>query len=239
MFSEAPELYDLIYQSFKDYGAESKQIAGLLAAEAPEARAVLDVGCGTGEHARYLWEEHGYQVDGLDLEPAFIELAKAKVPQASFWHGDMADFSLDATYDVILCLFSAIGYLRSVDRLESAFRCFRRHLNPNGVVLVEPWFEPEAWLPGRTYLNTVEQDDLRVVRLSHSGVRDRMSVVTFHYLIGSDEGIEHRTEHHELALFTRAETMDCFARAGFAAVRHDPKGLIGRGLYIARIEGER
>jgi SAM-dependent methyltransferase len=237
MFSEAPELYDLIYQSFKNYAAEASQIADLLATEAPGAKVVLDVGCGTGEHARYLLGEHGYQVHGIDLEPAFIELARAKVPQASFWHGDMADFALDTSYDAILCLFSSIGYLCSLDRVERAFTCFRKHLNPAGVVIVEPWFEPEAWRPGRTYLNTVEADDLRVVRLSHSGIRGCTSIVTFHYLIGSEEGIEHRTEHHELALFTRPEMMECFARAGFGDVSYDPKGLIGRGMYVARVEG--
>jgi SAM-dependent methyltransferase len=237
MFSEAPELYDLIYQSFKDYATEARQIADLLATEAPGAKVVLDVGCGTGEHARYLWADHGYQVDGLDLEPAFIELARAKVPQASFWHGDMADFALETRYDAIVCLFSAIGYLGSLDRVEKAFACFREHLNPAGVVIVEPWFEPEAWHPGRTYLNTVEADDLRVVRLSHSGIRDRTSIVTFHYLIGGEDGIEHRTEHHELALCTRPEMMECFARAGFGDVSYDPKGLIGRGMYVARVEG--
>ena len=236
MFSEAPELYDLIYQSFKDYGAEARQIAGLLAAEAPGAKTVLDVGCGTGEHARYLGEEHGYQVDGLDLEPAFVALSRVKVPQGTFSHGDMASFTLATKYDVVLCLFSSIGYLGTRERVTMALTCFREHLNAGGVVMVEPWFEPEAWFPGRTFLNTVETDALRVVRLSHSGLRDGVSIVTFHYLIGSDEGIEHRTEHHELALFTRAEMMESFARAGFMDVRYDPKGLIGRGMYLARVD---
>lgn len=37
MFSETAELYDLIYQQFKDYTGESRRIAGLLERVHPEA----------------------------------------------------------------------------------------------------------------------------------------------------------------------------------------------------------
>ena len=40
-------------------------------------------------------------------------------------------------------------------------------------------------------------------------------------------------EHHELALYTRAEMAECFARAGFERVDYDEQGIMGRGLYIA------
>jgi ubiquinone/menaquinone biosynthesis C-methylase UbiE len=72
MFSESPELYDVIYGSFKDYSAESQAVAGLLSQVAPGAHNILDIGCGTGEHARFLQSTHGYQVDGLDIEPGLF-----------------------------------------------------------------------------------------------------------------------------------------------------------------------
>ena len=109
MFSEAPELYDAIYGAFKDYDSEAARIAQLLQQVVPEARTILDVGCGTGEHALRLYTQHGYRVSGLDLEPAFVELARAKLPSAEFWQGDMADFDLRAEFDAIICLFSSRG----------------------------------------------------------------------------------------------------------------------------------
>ena len=235
MFSESPELYDLIYGSFKDYETESSEIAGLLARIAPEAGQILDVGCGTGEHARHLRRTHGYEVDGLDLEPGFIELAQGKMPGARFWCADMAEFSIDATFDAVICLFSSIGYLPTTEALTSALSCFRAHLRPGGVVVVEPWFEPGQWQAGRIYAHTSEAEGIHVVRMSHSRLQGRTTLLTFHYLVGTENGIEHRTEPHEMTLFTRDEMIGSFAAAGFADVDYDPVGPIGRGLYTARL----
>jgi len=70
--------------------------------------------------------------------------------------------------------------------------------------------------------------------MSHSSVRGHVSVLRFHYLIGTPEGVEHREETHELGLFTRDEILSSFAEAGFDSVDYDPEGLIGRGMYVAR-----
>ena len=51
MFSASAELYDLIYSKFRDYIGEAAQIESLLRRLDPRCRTVLDVACGTGEHA--------------------------------------------------------------------------------------------------------------------------------------------------------------------------------------------
>jgi len=234
MFSEAPEHYDLIYGSFKDYEAEASSIAARLHAVAPEAESILDVACGTGEHARYLHEVHGYDVHGLDIEPGFVQIARTKLPGGNVWIGDMTDFDLGVRFDVILCLFSSIGYVRDVRGVERTLRCFHRHLESTGIVLVEPWFEPDQWNPGRVYVHSAESEGLRVVRMSHSGVEGLVSKLEFHYLIGTDRGVEHRVEHHDMGLYTAEQMRGCFERAGFVEIDHDTQGLTGRGLYTAR-----
>lgn len=236
MFSRTPELYDRIYGSFKDYAAESAQLAALLADVAPSAQTVLDVACGTGTHVYHLRREHGYKADGLDIESGFVELARQKVSEARFWQGDMAAFDLSQRFDVVLCLFSAIGYVRTLDRLQAALACFHSHLNPAGVVVVEPWFAPDQWRHGRVYVHDREDGPRRVVRMSHSAVNGKISELEFHYLIGGPDGIEHRIETHELGLFTSEEMMAAFAAAGFVDIHFDPQGLTGRGLYVARTQ---
>jgi ubiquinone/menaquinone biosynthesis C-methylase UbiE len=235
MFSKTPELYDQIYRSFKDYPGEADRIAALLRDRAPDAKRVLDVACGTGEHALHLQASHGYAVDGLDIEPCFVQLAQAKLPASSVWVGDMASFDLPARYDVILCLFSSVGYVRTLDRVTATLQCFRRHLEPNGLVLVEPWFTPEQWTPGRVYVHTSDSNGVHAVRMSHSGVEGNISNLAFHYLIGSAEGIRHEVERHELGMFTQAEMTACFAAAGLGDVSYDEHGLTDRGLYVAGI----
>jgi SAM-dependent methyltransferase len=233
LFSQSFEWYDALYSSFKDYATEAELLAGRIRQLMPGARTVLDVACGTGEHARRLADTHGFQVDGIDLEPGFVDIVARKVPSGRFVQGDMRDFSLPARYDAVICLFSSIGYLTTLADLARALTCFRAHLNPGGVILVEPWLEPEAWRPGTVTLHTFESDTLTVCRLGHADVRDHISILTFHYLAATAAGIEHRTEVHELALFTRAELAGAFAAAGLAPSFEMP-GFSGRGLFVAR-----
>ena len=234
MFSRSAELYDAIYATFKDYAAEAATIASLVRGAAPEARTILDVGCGTGEHAKHLRMTHGFEVDGLDLDPGLLAVARAKVPAARFFEADMADFDLETRYDVVMCLFSSIGYLRTLDRVTSALRCFRRHLAAGGVVIVEPWFAPGVLRVGRGgEAKRGEAAGMRVERTYTTTVDGRQSTLVFDYRIEDASGVRYEQEVHELGLFTEAEMLASFRDAGLTAT-HDPEGLIGRGLYIAR-----
>jgi SAM-dependent methyltransferase len=233
MFKASADFYDAIYGAFKDYAAESAAVARFLRAANPSCVTVLDVGCGTGEHARYL-AAAGFLVDGLDVEPAFVRIAREKHPEGRFFEADMSDFRLPQRYDVVMCLFSSIGYLRTVDRVSRAFACFRQHLLEGGLVVVEPWFEPgvlDAQRVGRTVGKT---GDTCVTRTSRLELEPELSRLYFDYEISGQQGTRHVSEVHELGLYTKDELMEAFLSAGLRA-EYDPKGLTGRGLYIARI----
>jgi SAM-dependent methyltransferase len=233
MFSVSVEFYDAIYGTFKDYGAEAGKIASLLRGLNPRWTTVLDVACGTGEHARLLGEL-GFDVDGLDVDPAFLRIARKKCPAGTFFEGDMSDFQLAQRYDVVMCLFSSIGYLRTLDRVARALVCFRNHVVPGGAIVVEPWFEPGVLDPARVGRHVGETDDIRVTRTSHVEVEGRISRLRFDYEIADATGARHASETHELGLFTNGELLQTFLRAGLDA-EYDPKGLTDRGLYVARV----
>jgi SAM-dependent methyltransferase len=233
MFSASAEFYDLIYSTFKDYLGETAQIAALLRRINPSCRTVLDVACGTGEHARLL-AALGFAVDGVDLDPAFVGIAARKHPAGRFLSADMSDFELPHRYDAVLCLFSSIGYLKTLDRVTRALVCFREHLAPGGVIVVEPWFPPGVLDTQRVARNTGEANGVRVSRVSRVEVDGRVSRLNFDYEIEDAAGIRHAHEVHELGLFTTAEMMQAFRDAGLVA-DHDPKGLSdNRGLFVAR-----
>jgi len=231
MFSKSAQYYDEIYASIdKDYAAEvSKAHQFIQKYKQSKGKELLDVACGTGLHASLLSKY--YQVEGLDLDARMLAVAKKKHPKIRFHHGDMTNFNLKKQFDVIVCLFSSIGYVRTKSRLQKAIKTMSAHLLPGGVLLVEPWFTPEQWHLGRAFMTQVNKPDLKIVRMSHSGQRGKISVLEFQYLIGTSKGIEHSTEIHELGLFTHKEYMDAFRAVGLAVI-HDPKGLDSRGLYI-------
>lgn len=233
MFTEPAELYDAIYFTFKDYAAEAADIAQRIRAEHPRARTVLDVACGTGEHARLLAEKHGFEVDGVDLNAEFLRLARLKHPAGRFYEADMRAFDLPGRYDAVICMFSSIGYVKTLPELERALRNFRRHLAPNGIVMVEPWFPPEAVSVGHKSTRTAEANGVHVERVSTTDIDGRLFLLRFDYTIREGDRVRHTTELHELGLFTRDETLQAFAAAGLAA-RHEAPTPQNRGLYIAR-----
>jgi ubiquinone/menaquinone biosynthesis C-methylase UbiE len=231
MFSKSAQYYDEIYASVnKDYAVEvNKAYSVIRKHKQSDGTSLLDVACGTGIHAK-LFSKY-YQVEGLDLDPQMLKVAKKKHPGIRFHRGDMTDFELKRQYDVIVCLFSSIGYVRTKARLQKAIRNMGRHLLPGGVLLIEPWFTPEQWHPGRASMTQVDKTELKIVRMSYSGQKGKISTIEFQYLIGTSEGIEHSVEIHELGLFTHKDYMDAF-QAAKLNVLHDPEGLDGRGLYI-------
>lgn len=233
MFRASADYYDLIYSTFKDYPAEARGIAALLRKLHPHCRSILDVACGTGEHARLLAAD-GFEVDGLDLDPAFVRIARQKHPAGRFFEADMSDFHLPHRYDAVVCLFSSIGYLKTMESITAALRCFREHLAEGGIVLVEPWFPPGVLKAGQLSVKTGEADGVRATRTSHLELDGRLSRILFDYEIDDHGTTRKASEVHELAMFTTEEMMSAFQAAGLEAT-HAPKGLTDRGMFVARI----
>ena len=232
MFSRSAHLYDLIYTSKKDYAAESRRLAEHVRTLRPDARTLLDVGCGTGEHARWLTGE-GFEVEGVDLDEGLLARAREKNPHVPFHAGDMRSVRLGRRFDVVTCLFSAIGYVGDAEGLAAAMDTFRAHVPAGGLVVVEPWLTPDVIQDGRVDALVAEGEGVTVCRMSRIRRDGRVSRLDFHYLVGTPQGIEHATEVHEAALFTRAEMEAAFDAAGFSRVDFDEEGLMGRGLYTA------
>jgi hypothetical protein len=98
-------------------------------------------------------------------------------------------------------------------------------------VAVEPWFTPEQWTPGHLHAVCVDEDDLKVARISRAEPLSDPLTLTFHYLVGTPDGVEHFTEDHLVGMFDDAQYRGALEAAGLR-VDHDPDGLMGRGLYL-------
>src|SRR5262245_5760329 len=131
MYRRSAKYYDHLYH-FKDYLLASDQLQAWIQRVMPGAQTLLDVACGTGKHLEHL--RSTYRAEGLDINPDLLEIARARCPDVVFHEGDMAAFDLGRTFDVVTCLFSAIAYVKTADRMASTIACLARHTAPGGVV---------------------------------------------------------------------------------------------------------
>lgn len=229
MYTKTARFYDALY-AWKDYGEESRRLHELIQQHNQSGgTSLLEVACGTGKHIEHL-REH-FAVEGLDLDPGMLAIARERNPGVAFHEANMVDFDLGRRFDVVTCLFSSIGYVGTVPRLRQALQTMSNHLEPGGALFVEPWFAPEDWNAGTVHALFVDQPDLKIARMNISEAEGTLSFFAFHYLVATPDGVEHLTERHELGLFTQAEYSEAFEAAGLAFA-HDAQGLMGRGLYI-------
>ena len=101
------------------------------------------------------------------------------------------------------------------------------------MLLLEPWFSPEQWEDGHIGSLFVNEPDIKIARMNVGESRDGMSVLDFHYLVATEEGVSYFTEEHRLGLFTESEYRGAFDAAGLETA-YDEVGLEGRGLYIGK-----
>jgi SAM-dependent methyltransferase/uncharacterized damage-inducible protein DinB len=229
-YSASAECYDRIY-GFKDYAGEAARLIALVEERLPEARTLLDVACGTGRHLEHLRER--FACEGLDLSPAQLEEARRQLPGLAFHQGDMRDVALGRTFDVVCCLFSAIGYMTTLADLARACATLARHTRPGGLVVVEPWLEPQVWQVGKVHGLFIDEPELKIARVNTSLRLDRLAVLDLHHLVGTPAGTRHILERHELLLATRDELRAALEDAGLEA-EYIEGGLSGRGLWIGR-----
>jgi SAM-dependent methyltransferase len=230
MFTKSASFYDALYH-FIDYRAAVRQIHDLVQQRAPGASTLLDVACGTGQHLQYFRDL--YDVEGLDLDGQLLEVARQRCPGVPFHEASMVDFEVTGRFDVVTCLFSSIGYVQTVQNLRLAIAAMARHLNPGGLLIVEPWFEPDRFWTDTVTANHFEGPDLKICWMYTSKREGDVSVLDIQYLVGTPDRVEHLVEEHRVGLFTREETTAAMEDAGLT-VEYDPQGPFNRGLYVGR-----
>jgi SAM-dependent methyltransferase len=225
--------YDKIYASQgKDYRKEAEYIAELVRSHGIGKRATLrDVACGTGGHLVHL--RKSFDVEGVDVSLDFIRSARGKLPKAKFFVGDMRTFATGKEYNVVICMFSSIGYMDTLKKVQAAIRNMAKHLKKGGLLLVEPWFSPGQMENGRVSVTVVEEDKLKLVRMNTLKVEGNLSSFDFHYLVGTSSGTEHFVENHRLGLYSPDEMSDAFQKCGLS-VEYEKGGPTGRGLYLGK-----
>ncbi len=226
--------YDQIYLKRKDYESESKVVERIIRQfEQKPSRTLLDVGCGTGEHLKYL--SQSFQCKGIDIGTEMIQTARAKVADAEFEIADMVAFDLGEKFDVVTCLFSSIGYVQTFKNLVRTLTNFRNHLNNAGLALVVPWVFKKDFQKGIVSIDTYEDDRTRLVRMGTSKLTRSRWLVYFHYLIGTEGEIKHAREVHKMLAADYEDYLRAFILAGYSKTQFlkEDQWTTSRGLFVA------
>lgn len=230
-FSKTARWYDALYVHGlgKDYAAESAAVARIIEARRPGAATLLDVACGTGLHLVHLAER--FECVGLDVEGGMLGVARERLPTVSFVEGDMEHFDLGQRFDAVVCLFSSVAYMATEDRLRSAVASMAAHLEPGGVLVVEPFIQPADFIQGHVGFLTVDLPEVKVARMNSSRLEGQVVTMDFSYLVGEGSRVERLEEQHVLGLFTWDQYRAAFEAAGLSC-EIDEVGIFGRGLVI-------
>lgn len=116
-----------------DPATEAAFIDGIIGHARPWPVTLLEVACGTGGIIASLAGR--YQVAGLDISPAMLDIARTRLPGGTpLYLADMSRFELDAKFDAVVCVYHGVNHLLSFPDWTGFFDCAYRHLNDGGLL---------------------------------------------------------------------------------------------------------
>jgi SAM-dependent methyltransferase len=190
VFGNYARYYDLVYRN-KDYTGEAKYVHGLIKQFLPNAKSILELGCGTGRHAELLYV-HGYDVCGIDYSSEMLKLAMRRtkdrqdnqIQELTFLQEDIRNFQLNRHFDVVIALFHVISYQTGSDDLRRVFEMVKRHLVPGGVFIFDCWYGP-AVLTDRPVVRElrIEDEKIEVTRIAEPVMHPNENIVDVNYRI--------------------------------------------------------
>lgn len=178
---------------------------------------ILDLCCGVGRHSLEL-ARRGYEVVGVDRTTAYIERARTEAGthdlNAVFEVGDMREFCLPDSFDVVLNLFGSFGYFEAPEDDRRVAGNMVASLRPGGRFMVETMGKE---ILAREFVarDWTEAGDLLL--LSEKTISQNWGRVETRWIaIRGTERVEHRVS---VRSYSAVELTTLFASCGFTDIR--------------------
>lgn len=213
--------YDLINQR-KDYERECIYVSRLLRMNNSQVSNILELGCGTGQHAKLLCNS-GYNVTGVDKSKAMLDSAVIENHFTAI-EGDARYIRLNKKFDAVIALFHVFSYMVSNDDVQSFLITANEHLKVGGMLMFDYWYLPAVLLqrPSNRILE-VENDKFKVVRVSESKLNEESNSVVVDFKIFVEDklngSITPIKERHLMRYFSLPEIQAFASSTGFELVQ--------------------
>ena len=220
LYHELAEYYFAIENNHRDIGQDAAFITRLLAGKASPA--LLDLGCGTGEHLGLL-AKAGARCTGVDVSEEMIRTARRRLPEGiELLCMDMQSIAFTAAFEAVICLFGSFNYLIFDADIEAMLGRVRAALKPGGTGVFEIWNSPPIRKIREKDIGQVSLTDCDGKSISRErGFRMRDDIgrtvveVTYRYTIDGEGVRSIVRDRHVMRTFTPEEFSRFLEGAGF------------------------
>ena len=142
---------------------------------------ILELACGTGRVAISL-AKNGFKTYGIDLSDSMLEQLELKLAlepenvksNIAFDKFDISDFDVGRSFSLVIIPFRSFQSLISEDSQRGCLKCVHKHLDMNGVFIVNA-FKPykrldESWVyPEMVQWETIDENTGSKITKKHKG----------------------------------------------------------------------
>ena len=232
IFKKYASYYNLLYAN-KDYTAEVDYIEALLKkyrvkhppSFTKTSTRLLDLGCGTGRHAKYFLQKN-YSVVGVDLSPEMVAIAKESVSKTNeqYLVGDVRSIRLEDKFDMVSSLFHVASYQNTLADLGAFIETAALHLERGGMFLFDFWYQPAVLAePPELRVKRISEQGFDLVRIAEPKHDREKAIVEVNYDIFikkiSEEKWEHFQERHTMRYWSKSEIKKQLKSKGFSCIR--------------------
>lgn len=229
IFGDYAKYYDLFYEK-KNYRKECRYLEAVLKKYSKgKPVTILDMGCGTGNHAIPL-AQRGYHVTGLDASRAMLSFAKTKTQKAGlkidYHQGRFQKFSIPKKFDVVIAMFSVVDYLLTDHDLQATLQNVKNHLKQNSLFVFDFWNQSAVekyFTPQKS--QSFKSGSRRVIRASTTRLIPGRRHCEVHYKCRVEEKgkiVSRIDEKHVVRYFAVEEMRQFLTRAGFEVLSCHP-----------------
>jgi len=221
--AELAKYYDVMRQ-YRDYDRESGFVDSLIQRYIPITKRVLDICCGTGEHAIRM-ARFGYEVTGVDQSQDMLDIAANKAMKSGlsidFVCENVFDLKIKKKFEVAYCLGYTFLYMTTYSDVRRFFKAVRNVLIPGGLFLVD-------FINGLSLIKDFDKDEFiyhnkgTTIRQHDRWFLDKRRKVKhldFEYeIIDNDGRVQKISAEEDLRIFYDNEVQDLLSSCGFASV---------------------